>query len=211
MARPTLSIGTEINEACTTISMWDSTSDYGGGTVTTASVQAVTVVVNNKTSGTYFTYAFTVSSNVITAATASIDGGTAVDILSQLSTTAWPFIVDVNELDLWETYTNFTQPDFDDGVYQIEYTITRTTATAFSYTTSKMNVRDCDLCECLANKFVEIDPNCDCSDKTIPFIQRIQALNQSAIFAAEKGMTTKAVNALNKAIELCECDSCNDC
>ena len=209
MARPTLAIDTEINEACTTMTLWDTTADYGAGTVTTASIEAATVVVRNKTTDTYFTYAFTVATNVVTAATASLDGGTAVNILSQLSSTVFPFIT-TNKLDLWKTYTNFTQPDFDDGVYQCEYTITRTTATAYSYTTSKMNVRDCDLCECLATKFVELDPNCDCSDKNIPFVQRIQALNQSAIFAAEKGMTTKAVNALNKAIELCAC-SCEDC
>jgi len=208
MARPTLAIALTINEACTTIELADTTADYGGGTVTTASVEAVTVVVRNKSTDTYFTYAFTVGTNVISAATASLDGGTAVDILSQLSTTAWPFITDVNELDLWETYTNFTQPDFEDGVYQVEYTITRTTATAYSYTTSKMTVRDCTLCECEAGKLIEISPKCECGSVAIQQIMRIQALHQSAIFAAEKGMTTKAVNALAEAIELCDCADC---
>lgn len=210
MARPTLTIDTEINEACTTMTMWDTTADYGGGTVTTAGIESSTIVVRNKTTGTYFTYTFTIGTNVISAATLSLDGGTGTDILAELSSTAFPFILNVNEFDLWADY-GVTLPDFDDAVYQIEYTITRTTATAYSYTTSKMNVRDCDLCECIAGKLIDIDPSCDCSDKNIPFVQRIQALNQSAIFAAEKGMTTKAVNALNKAIELCNCSSCNDC
>lgn len=207
MARPTLAIDTEINEACTTMVMWDKTADYGGGTVTTAGIEGSTIVVRNKTTGTYFTYTFTIGTNVISAATLSLDGGTATDILAELSSTVFPFIVDVNEFDMWADY-GVTLPDFDDAVYQIEYTISRTTATAYSYTTSKMNVRDCDLCECIADKFVNIDPNCQCSDVSIQEVQRIQALAQSAMFAAEKGMTTKAVNALAKAIELCNCD-CN--
>lgn len=209
MARPTLAIDTEINEACTTMTMWDTTADYGGGTVTTASIQSSTIVVRNKSTDTYFTYSFTISSNVITAATLSLDGGTATTITSELSSTAFPFITGVNEFDLWGDY-GVTLPDFDDAVYQTEYTISRTSATAYSYTTSKMNVRNCDLCSCIADKFVNIDPNCECSDTSIQEVQRIQALAQSAIFAAEKGMTTKAVNALAKAIELCSC-GCTDC
>lgn len=210
MAKPTLAITITINDECTTIDLADTTADYGGGTVTTASVQSVVVVVRNKSNSTYFTYTFTVASNVITAATLSLDGGTATSILSELSSTAWPFITDVNEFDLWED-RGVTLPDFDDAVYQVEYTITRTTATAYSYTTSKMTVRDCDLCECEADKFVDIDPNCECSSTAIQHIMRIQALHKSAIFAAQKGMATKAVAALAEAIDLCACEDCDGC
>lgn len=208
MARPTLAITLTIDDECTKIDLADTTADYGAGTVTTASVQGVLVTVRNQTTGVYFTYTFTVGTNVITAATASLNGATAVNILSQLSSTAWPFVDNVNELNLWKTYTNFTQPEFADGVYQAEYTISRTSATAFSYTTSKMTVRDCDLCSCEANKFVEIDYSCDCSTQQIQYVQRITALHQSAIYAAQKGMTEKAVNDLNEAIALCDCE-CN--
>lgn len=210
MARPTLEIELTQSADCTTIELADVTADYGGGTVTTASVESVVINVVNESTGVYFTYTFTVGTNVISAATASLNGGTAVDILSQLSTTAWPFVTAVNELDLWEAYTNFTQPDFEDGVYQVDYTITRTTATAYSYTTSEMKNRTCDLCCCLANKYAEISPNCECEDGKRKHADKINAFLMSANYAAQKGMTDKAVTNLQYAIDLCDCDcGCN--
>nr|WP_298656557.1 hypothetical protein [uncultured Flavobacterium sp.] len=205
MARPTLTIEVTQNEACDTMTLADTTADYGGGTVTTASVQEVVVVVNNKSTGTYFTYTFTVSSNVITAATASIDGGTAVSILSELSTTAWPFITDVNELDLWATYTDFTQPEFADAVIQIEYTITRTTATAYSYTTSKCEMVTCEICCCISKMFAELDPTCACGSKATQNAINADTMLQVAFAAADMGDVTKAVEALTKAQFYCDC------
>ncbi len=210
MARPDLSIDTEINEACTTMTMWDDTDDYGGGTVTTASVQSVVVVVNNKSTGTTFTYTFTVSSGTITAATATLDSGTPVDILSQLDSAAWPFIVDVNELDLWKTYTNFTQPDFDDAVYQIEYTIIRTIAEAYSYTTSVAEMRTCDICCCVSKMWAGLDVDCSCADSAMEKANEADTWLQVALASADMGDVTKAVAALKKAEYLCECGGC-DC
>jgi hypothetical protein len=222
--RPTLKIALTINEACTTIELADTTGEYPAAangyaapnTIVHDDVTSLVVVVRNKTTGTYFTYTFGILLQVTQTTTLSLDGGTATDIHTEVGALAFPFITDVNEFDLFGDY-GVTLPDFDDGVYQVEYTISGESTggggspnTPFSYTTSKMTVRDCDLCECIADKFVEIDPNCNCTDKSIPFIQRIQALSQSAMFAAEKGMATKAVNALNKAIELCACTNC-DC
>lgn len=206
MARPTLTISATQNEACTTITLADTTADYGGGTVTTASVQEVVVVVNNKSTETVFTYTFTVSSNVITAATASLDNGTEVDILSELSTTAWPFIVDVNELDLWATYTDFTQPDFGDAVLQIEYTITRTDATAYSYTTSVAEMVTCDICCCVSKMWADLDPDCSCSDSAMDKASQADTWLQVALASADMGDVTKAVNALKKAQAICDCD-----
>jgi len=210
MARPTLTIDTEINEACDDMTLWDTTSDYGGGTVTTASVTSAVVLVRNKSTGTYFTYTFTVSSGTITAATASLDGGAAVDILSQLDSTAWPFIVDVNELSLWKTYTNFTQPDFDDAVYQPEYTISGTSGSAYSYTTSVAVLKDCDTCCCISKVFAALDPNCDCCDSSRDKAMEMDTWLHTAKAAAAIGDVTKAVEALAKASDMCECNcGCN--
>lgn len=208
MARPTLAIDTEINPECTTMTMWDTTADYGGGTVTTAGIQGSTIVVRNKTTGTYFTYTFTISSNTITACTASLDGGTEVNILSQLSSTVFPFMVDVNEFDLWKTFTNFTQPDFDDAVYQIEYTITRTTATAYSYTTSKATLKSCDTCCCITKMFTALDVDCSCSDAAMAKAVQADTWLKVAIGAANMGDVTKAVAALTKASDICNCSGC---
>ena len=209
MARPTLTIETEINEACDTMNLWDTTADYGGGTVTTASVESVVIVVNNKSTGTYFTYTFTVGTNIITAATLSLDGGTATDILAELSSTAWPFIVDVNEFDLFADY-GVTLPDFTDGVYQPEYSIIRTTATAFNYTTSVATLKDCTTCCCISGKFAALDPNCGCSSKALDLAIQADTWLKTARAAASMGDVTKAVEALAKADELCNCD-CVDC
>ncbi len=217
MSRPNLSIDTEINEACDTMTVWDTTDDYGGGTVTTASVTSVIVIARNKTTGTYITYTFTVGTNVITAATISLDGGTPTDILSELSSTAWPFIVDVNEFDLFADY-GVTLPDFDDAVYQIEYTIAgevsddRGGFVPYSYTTSKATLKSCDTCCCISKMFASIDPDCDCGDKSIKLATEMDAWLKVAIAAANLGQTEKAVEALTKAKEMCDCHSnCNDC
>lgn len=210
MARPTLTIATEINEACDTMTLWDTTADYGGGTVTTASVESVVIVVRNKTTGTYFTYTFTVGTNVISAATLSLDGGTATNILAELASTAWPFIVDVNEFDLWADY-GVTLPDFDDAVYQPEYTISRTTATAYSYTTSVAVLKDCDTCCCISGKFAALDPNCNCSSAALDLAIQADTWLKTARAAAAMGDVTKAVAALTKADETCNCSDCADC
>ncbi len=209
MARPTLTISVTQNEACSTLTLADTTADYGGGTVTTASVQQVVVVVNNKSTGTTFTYTFTVSSGTITAATATLDSGTPVNILSQLSSTAWPFIVDVNELDLWKTYTNFTQPTFADAVLQIEYTITRTTATAYSYTTSVAKMVTCDICCCISKMYAALAVDCSCDDKARQNADDADTSLQIALAASDMGDVTKAVAGLLKAQNLCSCSGCN--
>lgn len=210
MARPTLAITLTQSDDCTTITLADTTADYGGGTVTTASVQSVVINVVNESTEAYFTYTFTVSSNVISAATVSLNGGTATSILAEMSSTAWPFITDVNEFDLWGDY-DVTLPDFEDGVYQVDYTITRTTATAFTYTTSEMTIRDCDVCCCLAEKYTALEPDCDCADEKQKFADKINAFLVSANYAAQKGMTTKAVENLQYAIDLCDCENCGGC
>lgn len=208
MARPDLSIDTEINPECTTMTMWDTTDDYGAGTVTTAGIESSTIVVRNKSTGVYFTYTFTIGTNTISAATASLNGGTAVNILSQLSSTVFPFIVNVNELDLWKTYTNFTQPDFDDAVFQIEYSIIRTTATAYNYTTSVAKLKTCDTCCCITKKFASLDPVCGCSDSAMCNAVHADTWLKVAQSAANMGDVTKAVAALTKASELCDCEEC---
>lgn len=201
MARPDLSISTEINEACTTMSLWDTTDDYGGGTVTINSVTQVVIVVNNKSTGTYFTYTFTVSSGTITAATLSIDGGTATTITSELSSTAWPFIVDVNEFDLWGDY-GVTLPEFADGVIQPEYTIS---GDGYSYTTSVTEMVTCDICCCVSKMFANLDPSCECSDAATANAIKADTELMIALAAADMGDVTKAVAALAKAQEICDC------
>jgi len=209
MARPTLTILITKNEACTTMTLADTTADYGGGTVTTASVEQVVIVVRNKSNDSYFTYTFTVVSNLITAATLSLNGGTATTITSELSSTAWPFIVDVNEFDLWGDY-GVTLPDFDDAVIQPEYTITRTTAEAYSYTTSKTVLIDCNTCCCITKLGASLDPGCDCSTGKRKTYDDAYTWLHVAKDAAAVGNVSRAVEALRKASELCSC-ACTDC
>ena len=207
MARPTLTIATKTNQACTDMTMYDTTANYGGGTVTINSVTQVIVVVNNKSTGTQFTYTFTVLNGVITAATATLDTGIPVNILSQLSSTVWPFIINVNELDLWKTYTNFTQPAFDDAVLQIEYTIS---GDGYSYTTSVAEMVTCKICCCVSKMWANIDPSCDCSDAAMNNASQADTWLQVALAAADMGDVTKSVNALAKAQALCDC-GCSGC
>jgi len=211
MARPTLTINTGINEACTTMTLWDTTADYGIGTVTVNSVTSVSIVVRNKSDNSYFTYTFTVSSGTITAATLSLNGGTATTITSELDSTVWPFIVDVNEFDLWGDY-GVTLPDFADAVIQPEYTINGTVIDVpYSYTTSKTSLVDCNTCCCITKLGASIDPSCDCSTGKRKTYDDAYTWLHVAKDAAAVGNVSRAVEALQKASELCECSSCGDC
>lgn len=208
--RVDLTISLTVNSTCSTMTLADTTPDYGGsGKIATSNITSSIIVVNMP-GGIYLTYTFTISANVITAATLGISGAIPVSILSKLNSTVFPFITNVNAFDLFGSY-GVTLPEFGDGAYDVDYTVKGNVfEVLFNYTTSLDKLSFCDICLCIAEKGAGIDPDCNCEDDKVWDFLRADAYLSAAIFAAEIGNMERAQLCLDKATDICNC-GCPEC
>ena len=212
-----LAITLAVNSTCTTMTLTDSTGTYDvttnplgyglPGGIASADVTSLVIVVNLP-GGTYFTYTFTIVANVITAATLSINGGTATNILASLLSTVFP----LTSFDLWNGY-GVTLPTFDDGVIEVDYTIGGTnnaygSSQTFNYTTSSTILVPCETCCCVEKMALAIDPDCSCSEDSMWNYLRASTYLEVAKYNTHIGKTAVAQTALDKAGEICNCKNC---
>jgi soluble cytochrome b562 len=190
------------NDTTGAYNAFTNTLGYGlPGGIASTDVTSVNLTIRFESAGFYITYLFTVASNVITAATLSLNGATAVDITSELLSTAFPILI-FNPL--WDY--GVTLPTLEDGVYSAEYTIAGNSSdVAFNYTTSQQVVTDCTVCCCNKKQFLNIDPNCADFEHKMDEAMSVLGWIQVAKSNAEYGNVDAAVEALNKASELCDC------
>ena len=130
---PNFTIILSVDSGCSELNLVDSTGEYSALTnplgyglpsgPSTTDVTGCEIVVTLNTLGTTLTYDFTIASGVVAAATLAIGSGTPTSILSSLTSTAWPFIVDVNPFNLVGDY-GVTIPEFTDEIFKVEYNIT---------------------------------------------------------------------------------------
>lgn len=199
---------------CSDVALTDSTGLYnittnplGYGAPLAATVNSVTsaIIKVNMSGGIYFTYTFTIVNGVITAATVSINGASAVNILSHLTSTAFPF----TSISLFSTTYGVTLPSLEDTVLEVDYSIIGTqSGTAYNYTTSSTALLTCSICCCLANLALEIDPLCDCSQDTTQAYLKASSYLEVAAMNMDVGKTDQALIALNKAKEICNSKDC---
>lgn len=222
--RPSLSIENTVNDQCTSFTLADTTGQYNvttnpegyglpGGPLSN-DVTGLEVVVKNLSTGTYFTYTFTILLGVVQTCTLSLNGGTPTDISTEVGAAAWPFVQDVSEFDLYADY-GVTLPDFADAAFQVEYTISGSAldggvSTPFSYTTSETFLVDCDTACCISKMYAALDPTCNCSESAQKLADEAYSWLQTARNASEYGDTDKSVAALKKASDMCNCN-CKDC
>lgn len=205
MPSPSLKISLATSSTCDNITVVDATADYGGGTVTIASVTSNVIVVN-LSGGSYLTFTFTIASNVITAATLGLSGATPVSILGSLASTVWPFVA--TPFSIWRNY-GVVIPALSDSVVEIDYTIA---GSGFNYTTSSTVLITCvGICCCLSKMSQAIDIECDCSEDAIWNYLRASTYLEVAQMATQIGNTERAQLALDKAIALCNCENCSGC
>lgn len=217
LTRVGLAITLAVNSTCTTMTVTDSTGTYdvttnplGYGLPSGAASADVTslVIVVNLPGGSYFTYTFTIALNVISAATLSLSGGTATNILASLVSTVFP----VTSFDLWGSY-GVTLPAFEDGVIEVDYTIggfvpDGDASTAFNYTTSSSMLVPCTTCCCVQKMALAIDPDCACSNEAMWNYLRASTYLEIAKFNTQIGKNEVAQSALTKAGEICNCADC---
>jgi len=195
MSAPNITPQVVTNNSCTTLLFTDATV-YTGSAITSSQVTQAIININYATTSSTVIYTFTIISNVITACAVSVNGATAVDIYSQLSSTVFP----LTSFDLAATYTNVTIPTINDGVYDITYTVN---GSGFSYTGTIETLVNCSTCCCISKMFQKIDPNCGCSEKSWLNAMRAYSYLLAANFSADVGNSDNAVAALNKANDIC--------
>lgn len=213
---PDLDITLTIQDDCAGLTLTDATGDYdvstnpfgyglpGGPTVN--NVTLVEIALSYGALDTTLEYSFTVLNGTITAATISLGGATPVSILSALESTDWPFS---DGFDLTADY-GLTIPDFEDDIYSVTYTISGTAAgpEVFDFSSVVKKSVSCQTECCIQKKFIALDPKCGCEPDAVLTALWGQALLNQATFSAQYGYTDKAIEALNKAKDLCDSD-CN--
>lgn len=203
LTAPDLTIDVTTNTTCNGLLFTDETVYATNPAVGILSSQVTSATINLQysTLGTYIEYVFTISSNVITAATLSLAGATPVNIFSQLTSTVFPF----TDFNLSQAWTNITIPNVEDGVYYTTYTISGTggDGSPFTYDTTQEILVSCSLCCCIAKKFQSLSVDCACDDKKWMIAMRARSYQYAAQFSADVGDVDNAVAALNLATKIC--------
>lgn len=206
----TLTISTVVTD-CDTMTFVDSTGTYptaeqgyGLPTGTTSAHVTGAVIVVNLPDGSYLTYTFTILNNALVTATLSLSGATAVNIYSYVSAVLFPF----TGFSLFGSY-GVTLPALEDGVYEVDYTITGrinpdVADTAYSYTTSKSILVGCSTCCCITKLGADLDIECGCDSNEVWTFILARTFYRIAGFATNVGNTANAQLALDKASDLCE-------
>ncbi len=205
MAAPNVSPNVTANAACDGLTFNDETV-YTGSDITSSQVTTATLRVDYSTLETYIQYVFTVLNNVITGATLSLAGATPETITEELESTVFPLV----DFDVTADY-GITIPDVEDGVYYTQYRLQGTDdGEAFNYRGVQQIEIVCETACCIANLFVNLDPNCSCTDSSWMKAMRAQSYLWASQFATQGGNTENATAALNLASEICSGDcGCN--
>jgi len=220
-----LSIGLSFSADYTELILQDTTGNYnaisnpyGYGSPNGIAVNDVTglvVALNYTTLGVSVVYTFTVSSGTITAATINFNAGGAVNILSQLVSTTFPF-TSSNPFTFFLSYVDspdtIALPQLEDGAYDVTYRITGSaldgvTPTAFDLTTSDMILQKFTSQCCIDRLYddARVD-NCGCEgDKTYKAITAQTYIN-IAQYAVDVDDSTKANDFVNRAKTICDCN-----
>lgn len=212
MTSPDIQIALEVQESCSGLTFYDNTGEYPASPFgyglpdgpTVNNVTQVSILLTYSLLDTTIEYVFAITNGVITAATISIGGGNTTNILSSLSSTVWPFVSD--GFDLTADY-GVTLPTFTDDVVSCLYTVSgMTSEEGFALTASDDITVDCNATCCRDKKFIDIDLDCGCnSDGVINALFLDAALLQSE-YSADYGYAERAVEALQRANEICDDD-----
>lgn len=208
----------EEQEGCKEIYFVDSTGDYdvtlnptGYGTPNLGSdaIVAVQVIITPYGDAVGYTFDFTVVTNIITVATVTAPDGTVTDILADLVSTAWPWIVDVNPLIIIGDYLGFgTDSEITSGGFNIEYIIDEG-AEQFSF--DEDHLIACQVCCCVRNAAADLEAtNCECQAEKLNNAINAQIFFDAAVWATEGGEIDKGVANLAMAKKLCE-GKCTNC
>lgn len=210
----------EENDGCLSWNFTDASGDYsatntggyGSPNVATTAITIATLTILPYGFTVGYTFTFTMNSGDIQTATVTAPDGTITNILADMSTVLFPFIVDVNPFVIIGEWLGFgVDSEMTSEAYNFEYNVTDGTNT---YTSSSDELIVCQTCCCSRNLQADLDSNADCDNcenKALELAMRTQMFLDSAIWAMENGDVEKAHTNLIYAKELCGggCSSCN--
>lgn len=187
---------------------------YGSpGGIAVNNVTGLVITLNYTTLSVSAVYTFTISSGTITACTINFNAIGAVNILSQLTSTTFPFTAN-NPFTFFNTYINsvpatITLPAIEDGAYSVSYEITGTaSATPFDLTTTKMVLQSAATDCCLNEIFSKLPEDCDCENTKLTSAMVSKAYEYIAQLACTDAYqdSTRANIFINKAKTICSCN-----
>lgn len=185
----------------------DNTGGYGlpGGAPSSA-VTSFSIVLSFTSLPVDVTYSFTVASNVITAATATLASGTPVNILSELVSTTFPF-TSANPFQLNGDY-GLELPELEDMVYEVTYQIDGTyTLEAFDYETSIQTLYNYNTYCCLSKAYTNLQLS-NLNPNEMSPIMIADGYMKTAIAANGDGLTDMANDYIQRAKALCDTLDC---
>jgi hypothetical protein len=218
-----LTVSLVVNSTCDNLVLQDITGNYsasnpfGYGSPNGIFINDVTVLVltlNYTPLGVSAIYTFTILNGTIIAATINFNGYGAVNILTQLVNTTFPF-TSANPFSFFKSYVNgsttVTLPTIEDGAYLATYQIAGTAddggaPTDFDQTTTKMTLMSCAVDCCINEAFSAVDVNCDCENDEAVKARTAKTYLYIAQYAVEDENSTRANLFINKAKEACDCD-----
>lgn len=186
---------------------------YGSpGGIAVNNVTGLVITLNYTAVGIAVVYTFTISSGTITAATINFNGIAPINILSQLTSTVFPF-TSANPFVLFNNYIStgpvtITLPAIEDGAYSTVYKITGTaSATPFDLSTTKMVLQSAATDCCINEAFSKVPVDCDCEDANLTAAMRSKAYEFIAQLAVADSVqdAARANSFINKAKTLCNC------
>ena len=124
----------------------------------------------------------------------------------------FPTLPNINSIPWTVVPADLGLDTFKDGIYEVTYTIKRTSATAFIYSTVVVQLFVCNTKCCIkkmAAKAAEEDNKCCCdtNSMTSKFMEAKNALD-IAVYAACCGQKDNAVKLLKKAGDICTGTGC---
>lgn len=204
-------------EGCLVWNFWDDTGSYAASTnpggygspnLASSAVTSATLQVLPYGYTTGYTFTFTISTNVITAAKVTDPAGTITNILADMDSTVFPFTEALPFEIIGEWLGNGEDSELTSSTYYFEYNVTDGTNT---YTSSADRVIVCQVCCCVRNAEADLDATeCSCESATIEKVTRSQIFLDSAIWAMENGEVEKSYTNLMTAKKLCD-GSCTNC
>ncbi len=219
--KPTTSIVAKEAVDCNSFTLYDSTGTYdastnpgGYGAPNIASSAVTQLLINVYPDGftVPYVFTFTIVSNVISALTVTAPNGTITNIFADLVSNVWPFTSTIL-FTILNSYLGFTGNTLVDGHWIITYVISGPddgNGNPFSVTTSTDKLFVCNTCICVKKLYINLDPDCNCSDSAISVANKSKALLEAAKNSEAVGIYDEAAVTLKKAQEICvkNCKSC---
>jgi len=214
LTAPSLKIELYLNDSRDSLFLQDKTDLYSSGSnplgynaptsISVNSVTSVTVTLTYTLLAASLVYQFTVLNGVITNCTISFAGSTAVSIIGEITSTAWPF-TSANRFELTKDY-GVVLPALDDMVYTCSYrVIGNESGEDYNYSASVQELLDVQTTCCTSKLLAKADVN---DVKAGNKVLTVNGWLVAAHLANEELNITKANSYITKAKALCEETGC---